>query len=169
MEKLYLMVIAFGIFVFGITYLLKFLNIKQNKEEYLPYVKKEYLMTKAEHEFFKVLQQAVQDKYYIVPQVQLSNLVQVEKPKRWEYSLRNKIDRKSVDFVLFNKEYFTPHLIIELDDSSHLREDRQIRDDFVDKVLNKAGIKIMHIQTAYHYDLKQISDNISLYAQPKLD
>lgn len=161
MEKLYLMVIVFGIFVFGLTYLLKFLNIKQGKGEYLPYIKKEYLMTKAEGEFFKVLEQAVQGKYYIVPQVQLSNLVQVEKPKRWEYALKNKIDRKSVDFVLFNKDFFIPHLVIELDDSSHLREDRISRDGFVDRVLDKAGVKIVHIKTAYSYDLKEVIESLN--------
>jgi very-short-patch-repair endonuclease len=157
MEKLYIITIAFGLFVFGVTYLLKFINIKEDKEENLPNRKKEKLMTKAEHEFFKVLQQVVQEKYYIVPQVQLSNLVQVEKQRSREYAFRNKIDRKSVDFVLFNKEYFTPYLVIELDDSSHSREDRKMRDGFVDSVLNKAGIRIMHLETAYNYDLNKVS------------
>lgn len=128
----------------------------ENKEKDLPYVKKESLMTEAEYNFFKVLEEAVKDKYYIVPQVQLSNLVEVEKDKKWEYSLRNKIDRKSVDFVLFNKENFTPHLVIELDDSSHLREDRKIRDNFVDSVLNKVGIKIVHIKTSHIYDSNEL-------------
>jgi very-short-patch-repair endonuclease len=113
-------------------------------------------MTKAEHEFFKVLQEVVQDKYYIVPQVQLSNLVQVEKQERWEYTYRNKINRKSVDFVLFNKEYFTPRLVIELDDSSHLRENRRTRDNFLDEVLNKVGLKIVHIKTAHRYNINEI-------------
>jgi very-short-patch-repair endonuclease len=62
-----------------------------------------------------------------------------------------------VDFVLFNKEYFTPHLVIELDDSSHQRGYRRARDNFVDEVLNKVGIKIVHIKTAYQYNLDEIS------------
>lgn len=130
----------------------------EGSEPELPYVKKPYLMTNAEREFFFVLERAVQGRYYIVPQVELSKIVQVEKQKRWEYSLRNKIDRKSVDFVLFDKEYFTPHLVIELDDSSHQREDRIIRDGFVDRILEKAGIKIVHIKTAYNYDLSHLMD-----------
>ena len=136
--------------------LLKNQNTKNT--ENLPYIKKDYLMTKAEHEFFKVLEQAVNAKYYIVPQVELSNLVKVEKDKKCEYYLINKIDRKSVDFVLFNKEYFTPFLVIELDDNSHLREDRKERDNFVDSVLNKVGIKIIHIKTAYNYNLSEIKE-----------
>jgi very-short-patch-repair endonuclease len=135
-------------------------SVGENKKEYLPYVKKDFLMTKAEHEFFKVLQEVVKDKYYIIPQVQLSDIVQVEKYEKQKQTYRNKIDRKSVDFVLFNKEYFTPHLVIELDDSTHLREDRQARDNFLDSLLNKIGLKIVHIKTAYNYDLKEISDKI---------
>ena len=129
----------------------------EGSEPELPYEKKPYLMTNAEREFFFVLERAVQGRYYIVPQVELSNLVQVEKQKRWEYSLRNKIDRKSVDFVLFNREFFTPHLVVELDDSSHSREDRIVRDGFVDRVLDKAGIKIVHIKNSNHYDTAEIA------------
>lgn len=152
-------IIIFIVFILGVVFIVSLLKKSDSKttEKYLPYVKKEYLMTKTEHEFFKVLEQAVQDKYYIVPQVQLSNLVQVEKDKKSQYSLRNKINLKSVDFVLFNKEYYTPYLIIELDDSSHLREDRQIRDSFVDSALNKVGIKIVHIKISYNYDLNEIT------------
>jgi very-short-patch-repair endonuclease len=138
-------------------------SVGENKKEYLPYVKKDFLMTKAEHEFFKVLQEIIKDKYYIIPQVQLSDIVQVEKYEKQKQTYRNKIDRKSVDFVLFNKEYFTPHLVIELDDSTHLREDRQARDSFLNNLLNKVGLKIIHIKTESGYDYKEISDKISLY------
>jgi very-short-patch-repair endonuclease len=124
------------------------------------YVKRPFLMSKAEHEFFKVLKEAVQDKYYIVPQVQLSKLVDVNKYEKKQQTYRNKIDRKSVDFVLFEKEYFTPHLVVELDDSSHLLPEREDRDGFVNAVLGKAGIKIVHIKTAYSYNPKDIASEI---------
>jgi len=155
-----IVIILMGIFYFFKSKLGLNDVAKDTNQKDLPYVKKEYLMTKAEHEFFKVLQEVVKDRYYIVPQVQLSNLVQVEKAERWEYALRNKIDRKSVDFVLFNKEYFTPHLVIELDDSSHDRADRHTRDNFVNEVLDKVGIGIVHIKTAYSYNLNEIESYV---------
>jgi len=130
-------------------------------EGYLPYVRRYCLMSNAELSFFKILQQIVKEKYYIVPQVQLSKLIEVEAHKKWEYTHLNKIDRKSVDFVLFDKNNFTPHLVIELDDSSHLRKDRQTRDRFLNAVLNKAGIKIVHIQNAYRYPIDEITKLIS--------
>ena len=104
-----LVVIVLGVFALP-TFLEKFLPMRGGSSV-LPYVKKEYLMTNAEREFFKVLHLAVQDKYYIVPQVQLSNLVQVKKGE-WDYKHKNKINLKSVDFVLFDKKYFTPQIVI---------------------------------------------------------
>ena len=130
-------------------------TIKRKAVE-LPYTKKPYLMTNAEREFFFVLQQAVGEKYYIVPQVQLSNLVQVERAEKWKYEYTNRIHLKSVDFVLFDPKYFTPQIVIELDDSSHERANRHERDGFVDSVLTTAKIKIVHIKTAYNYDLSEI-------------
>ena len=156
MEKLYLVVIIFIIFVFGVTYVLKFLDIKTTDKSNLPYVKKPFLMTETERKFFFVLERAVRDRYYIVPQVQLSNLVQIEKSKRWEYALRNRIDRKSVDFVLFDKEYFTPQVVVELDDPSHFEEKRKERDDLVNALMKKTGIKIIHIPTSGQYDLSNL-------------
>ena len=53
-----------------------------------------------------------------------------------------------------------PYLVIELDDSSHLRSDRKLRDKFVDSVFGKVGLKIVHIKNAYKYDLSEIVDLI---------
>lgn len=129
---------------------------REKKEPRFPY-KKQGLMTEAELAFFKVLQEAVQDKYYIVPQVQLSKLVGVEKNEKYQKTYLNKIDRKSVDFVLFDKDFFLPKLVIELDDSSHNLPVRKERDYIVNMILSKAEIKIEHIKTSYKYDLEQIT------------
>lgn len=44
--------------------------------------------------------------------------------------------------------------IIELDDSSHDREDRKRRDEFVDEVITSVGYKIIHVR-AITDDLKE--------------
>ena len=155
--------VIFFILLLGVLYFLKgkinldFLKEeKEQSDDYKHYVKKNYLMSKAEHEFFKVLQEAVKDRYYIVPQVQLSKIIEVNKYEKNKRVYRNKIDRKSVDFVLFNKEYFTPYMVIELDDSSHMLPEREERDDFVDSILNRVGIKVVHIKTSNNYNLSHI-------------
>jgi very-short-patch-repair endonuclease len=125
-------------------------------DDYKYYVKRKYLMTEAEHNFFKVLQEVVKDRYYIVPQVQLSKIVEVNKYEKLKQKYLNKIDRKSVDFVLFDKEYFTPQIVIELDDSSHLLPKAEKNDLFKNKVLERVGIKLVRIKTAYKYDNDEI-------------
>lgn len=131
-------------------------SLPQEDEQYYPYHKRQYFMTAAEYAFFKVLQEAVQDKYFIVPQVTLSNLVDVNDGYKWNKSYRSKIDKKSVDFVLFNKGGYTPYLAIELDDKSHERFDRKMRDDFVDTILNRVGIPIVRLKTSYKYNLEEV-------------
>lgn len=153
--------------VVGLVLLTSFLGksgtIKGKSEDAkLPYAKKPYLMTNAEREFFKVLHLAVQDKYYIVPQVQLSKIVQVVGEGKWHYQYKNKINLKSVDFVLFDKEYFTPQIIIELDDLSHLRPDRQERDTFVDRIMKNAGLNLIHIRQNSRYTLEEVKNWLKL-------
>jgi hypothetical protein len=132
------------------------------KSDDLPYVLKRYLMSKAERSFFGVLEQATDSsKYYIFPQVSLSNLVTVEKGTGSYQAFHNKVDRKSVDFALFERSTISPVLAIELDDSSHDREDRQERDAFVDQVLAKAGLPLLHVRAQADYDTKQLAALIS--------
>lgn len=135
----------------------EFKEDEEEKEIYLPYRKKQFLMTRAEYAFNKILEQIVGDKYYVGRQVLLSNLVEVTSTYK---PYRSKIDKKTVDFVLFNKAGYTPYLAIELDDSSHNRLDRMQRDRFVEDVLGKAGIRIVRIKNAYDYDVDDITNKI---------
>jgi Protein of unknown function (DUF2726) len=99
-------------------------------------------------------------KYYLFPQVSLGNLVDVEKGTRPYQTHRNRVDRKSLDFVLCDRSTLSPVLAIELDDSSHGREDRRERDAFVDGVLAKAGLPLLHIRAQAAYDPKQLAASI---------
>lgn len=156
MENLIGLLVLVFIFLFIIKKL-KGKTIPLEDEKYYPYHRRKYFMTAAEYAFFKVLQEAVQDKYFIVPQVTLSNLVDVNDGYKWNKSYRSKIDKKSVDFVLFNKGGYTPYLAIELDDSSHSRSDRMERDDFVQNVLQRAGIRLERVRNAYSYNIQDIA------------
>jgi hypothetical protein len=128
----------------------------------LPYVLKPYLMSKAERSFFGVLEQVTDSsKYYIFPQVSLNNLVNVEKNTGSYQTYHNKVDRKSIDFVLFDRNTISPVLAIELDDSSHDRDDRQERDAFVDGVLAKAGLPLLHVGAQAAYDPKRLAASIA--------
>ena len=66
-----------------------------------------------------------------------------------------RIKAKHVDFVVFD-QYMRPKAIIELDDSSHDRKDRQERDKFVNEILKDAGYKVIHTR----YIWPDILDNV---------
>ncbi len=82
----------------------------------------------------------------ICPKIRLADLIE---PKAWKdkkdwQKQFNRIKAKHVDFVLCDPEMHVK-LIIELDDYTHGRADRQERDAFVDAALTSAGYKIVHI------------------------
>lgn len=153
----------FPIYLFFIIVMVAalYLKIKGKRQEdnIFPYEKKERLTTKAESEFFNILQQVVSDSYYIVPQVKLSSIISVSVNGKEYQKYLNKIDRKTVDFVLFNKQ-FSPIMVIELDDHSHDRESRKRRDNFVNELMEKTNLKIIHIKTSYSYNAEEIRNLI---------
>jgi len=148
----------FAIFVFILVKLI--LLFLSRKSRYLYESKSEYL-TKAELTFLSVLRQAVNGAYEIVPQVPLGSIVRVKNNSKDYYAHYNQIDRKILDFVLFEIFSFKPLLVIELDDSSHNLPDRKNRDKFVDKVLEVVKLPILHIPVRNTYDTNEIYLNIN--------
>jgi very-short-patch-repair endonuclease len=104
----------------------------------------ECFMSKAEREFHDVLLGIVGPQgYRLFAQVPLTRLVKLPSGLEKRQSWQNRIDRKSVDFVLCEPRMLRPVLAIELDDSSHEREDRKQRDGLVERILEKAGVPLL--------------------------
>lgn len=124
------------------------------------YLPRDSLLRPGERAFFPTLRQACADRSLIFTQVQLSKLIYPRAgiPKRQTY--QNKIDRKSVDFVLCHPSTLKPQLIIELDDKSHTREDRKTRDDFVNNALKAAGIPLLRVTAAASYNISDLESQI---------
>lgn len=77
----------------------------------------------------------------VLAQVQVSQIVGIKKGPLWQ-TWFNKISRKSVDFLVCLKD-FTIVAAIELDDSSHERDDRKKADADKDAALMGAGYKVI--------------------------
>lgn len=124
---------------------------------------KKSLVTETEQGFLKVLEQAVGDRYRIVPQVLLSGIVSPKDSSAHftNYHDFNKIKAKSIDFVLYDKESWTPRLAIELDDRSHLKWKRIQRDHFIDDLFDGVGLKILHMPVVYSHNLEYVRAEIS--------
>ena len=60
----------------------------------------------------------------------------------------NKIYRKHVDFLICDRDTLKPIVAIELDDSTHARENRQLRDEFVNQIFTAAKLPLIHIKVS---------------------
>lgn len=112
-----------------------------------------------EQKLYWRLVQALPD-HPVLAQVQLSRMMAVKRvPKAQAW--RNKIDRKSADFVVCNKD-FSVAAVIELDDSSHDRSDRRKADADKDAALSAAGIRVIRWNVKAMPDLQTIQQAISV-------
>ncbi len=129
------------------------------------YTRKQFFLTRAEHEFYNALIAAAGDKYYVFAQVHLPTILDNKvKGQDWRAALAH-INRKSVDFVLCDKAYISPKLAIELDDKSHGRPDRQERDKEVERILADAGVPLLRIENKGRFDSADLAQRIREYEQ----
>lgn len=127
----------------------------------LPYKPKFDFLSNAEMSFFKVLLLATSDyNVHIFTKVRLADLVYLSKNSANWRTYFNKVQSKHVDFVVCDSNNVKPLFVVELDDSSHNQDKRIYRDDFVDNVLNKAGLPILRIPAQYTYSVTDISSKI---------
>lgn len=125
------------------------------------YSKKTYLLTKPEHDFYKILESVLDNKYYIFPQTHLSSLLNHEiVGQSWKGALSH-IDRKSVDYVICDKKYLSPLLVIELDDASHSRNDRRDRDKEVERMLESSNLPLIRIPYTEISNVEKIKNLIN--------
>jgi very-short-patch-repair endonuclease len=130
--------------------------------ENLPYGLRRAMMSPAERSFFGILEQAVDmSQYHIFPQAPLASLVYVQKGTESYLRHENRIRSKVVDFVLCTRDTVAPVLVIELDDSSHERDDRKERGAFVDSVMDKVCLPILHVKARRDYDPRALADDVS--------
>ena len=115
--------------------------------EKLPYRRK-FLLTKNEYWFYKSLKE-ITDKYdfAVLAKIRFADLVEVsaEADKKEYMKYFGKIKSKHIDFILCKKDNLYPELLIELNDSSHNKEDRIKRDDFIKKIAEKVGYKMVFV------------------------
>ncbi len=141
--RLLLIVIFIRLFFFLIKKF--YLSIKNSRiEDKYPYEKTNSILTPAEQNFYLKLKQEYGENYYIFPQVGLDKIIQVTDQENF-YQFWNKINRKSIDFVIVNKEDFRIVKLIELNDSTHNYKKRKERDAFLQKICDDVGLDLEFI------------------------
>ena len=138
-------------------------NTKQDVIENETYHKKE-ILSKAELSFYKVCKLiADENELSIFPKMTLKEFlyVQDEQGRKNPYKYFSKIDKKHIDFTLYDQKTNEIKLCIELDDSSHKKEDRIKRDKYVDEVMKMAGIRLVRIPAQQSYSVNEIREAIN--------
>ncbi len=119
------------------------------------YEKVDYLLTKNELKFYRILRQVTNKlDYSLFCQVSLYEIV-----KSKNYKDFNKIKSKSIDFVI-TQENCKILLCIELDDTSHEKTKRIKRDDFVNQLFKDLDIKLLRIPVQNFYNMEELENKI---------
>jgi very-short-patch-repair endonuclease len=133
-----------------------------NGDEIWPFYAKKPLSQPEQILYFRLIE-ALPD-HIVLAQVQLSRFLGVKKGHNFQ-SWSNRINRMSADFVICKKDASIV-AVIELDDSTHQKLDRQIADNKKDKALEAAAIKVVRWQAKSIPDLSEIK--AAFIAQPTL-
>lgn len=131
---------------------------KRADEVKYPYHVRDDFLSPAELNFYWVLNRAVSDWAIVFTKVSLGDLFFAQTGDRGEnQAYRNKIDRKHVDFLLCDSQTVKPILGIELDDKSHQKPDRQVRDVFVNGVFAAANLPLVHVPVKPAYSTEKLN------------
>ncbi len=119
------------------------------------YEKKTYLLTQNELKFYKLLKNITdKNNLNLFCQVALYEIIKSKNIKDF-----NKIKSKTIDFVITDVNCKIK-LCIELDDPTHIKENRQKRDEFVDNLFKELNIKLIRTPVQSYYNLNELENKI---------
>ena len=125
------------------------------------YFAKNTIMTERENKFFKQLNEILGNKWFVIPQVHLSALLNHKvKGQNWKAAFRH-INGKSVDYVLLSKETMKPICAIELDDSTHDYKNRAERDAEVERIFAEAKLPLARFKNPEKLSRQDIVNTIA--------
>ena len=150
-------IIILSFILFLIILLIEKIIVNGKKFNY-NYVLKDCLMTNTELKYFNALKSILNGTNYILlPQVCLSSIIERKEVHQYQSELS-----RIVDFGIFSPEY-SPLLLIEINDKTHLKKDRKERDKKVKYILKSAKIPLLTIWTKNAFDIKSIAKDLKSY------
>ncbi len=139
--------------------------ISADTEDYLYNVKKT-LISVNEQEFYNAIRSSVPNGYFVFPQVNLAAFIDRTDDSRYHNELF-----RNVDFLITDAEY-TPKFIIEINDRTHLTNERKERDKKIQNICEEAGIPIISLWTSYgvnpEYIKKRIFETLEKLPVPRV-
>lgn len=115
----------------------------------LPYRVRAEIFTDVEREFLSILVEQASGHYFIIPKLALSDLFRVNKPNE-NIQYVSKMGGKSIDFVLFSRDTFTPVAAIELDNQK--QSEHAIGSKLIDEISDSVGFPVFHFIESENYE-----------------
>jgi hypothetical protein len=123
------------------------------------YRPRNYLLTKNEAAFFRVLNLVIADCYQISCKVRLADIVTCADDD-WKRGQANRISQKHIDFVVNWAESSRIVAAIELDDASHELPERRARDAFVNRLFRQIGVPLIRVPSQWNYDADRLAEQL---------
>jgi hypothetical protein len=134
-----------------------------------PYTQHVTLFSPAETAFLRVIDQAVGKHYRIFGKIRVADVIDVRQDlgTHAQRTAFRRISAKHFDFVLCNRRDFSIVGVIELNDSSHQRKERALRDAFLINICNAIGLPILTVRVRRQYSAGELRSVIErVFARP---
>lgn len=132
------------------------------------YSRKDTIMTQDEISFYQRLEAIAGNRYYIFPQIHLTALAKNETKGKYYRLGYQRINRRSVDYVLCDKATLKPVYAIELDDRTHDSPKRQARDTIVETILKEINLPLVRFRNVSNLTDDQIAQRFYEASHPEL-
>lgn len=132
---------------------------KERVGEKFLYELKASLVTRKEMEYLNCIKAVLPENYLIQAQANLASFILRTDGARFQNELY-----RNVDFIITDM-FYRPLVVVEINDQTHLSEDRRERDKKVANICEEAGIPIIRFWTSYginqEYIRKRIQESLS--------
>jgi hypothetical protein len=116
-----------------------------------PYSARGELLSRGVRAFDRALREAVGDRFGVAVKVRLADVIGCNRGT-WRLGYGRIIAQRHLDFVLFDPATTRVLFAVELDDRTHGRDGRRVRDAILDRALAAAGVPLLRVRAAAAYE-----------------
>jgi len=145
-----------------LIFLLNFLIRISGTSSRLKYLLRGNIFSAAELSFYLALKQSLLNDYEIFAKVRIADILKPDHSlsrKNWN-SAFYRITSKHFDYVLCDKHTFAVVAVVELDDKTHSLAKVRVRDIFIQKACDSAGLKLLRFPCQSSYEIDYIRDKV---------
>lgn len=129
-------------------------NTAADKNSKYLYEARKVLISQSEQGFYNVIKTSVPDGYCVFPQINLASFIDRTDDGRFHNELF-----RNVDFLITDDKY-APKFIVEINDKTHLTNERKERDEKVQKICEEAGVPVLKLWTSYGINPEYIKGRV---------